>query len=75
MKFITWVKAIWCRLFHSGGVVTRDSEGRIDWQCTTCARWAGNPVDLTEEEWVIERHIRAKQASKPKHSPLPGDAE
>lgn len=46
-----------CDWFHKGGVITRDSQGRINWQCNTCGRWSDNPVPIDHENKLIDLHI------------------
>lgn len=45
-----------CEWFHGGGSVTRDSNGRINWQCHRCGRWSA-PVSHKEEAVMIDRDL------------------
>ena len=45
-----------CEWFHGGGSVTRDSNGRINWQCHRCGRWSA-PVSHKEEAAMIDRDL------------------
>ncbi len=58
---IETLKAWWCNVMHSGGSIERDSNGRINWQCSTCGRWSSNPVSHEDEQQVIDREILGKQ--------------
>lgn len=51
--------AFWCDLTHGGGQIKRDDEGRINWQCAKCGRWARYPVPLGEEAAVANASIRS----------------
>ena len=56
------LKTRWCNLFHGGGQIKRDDEGRINWQCSKCLRWS-DPVDKETERLimvVIDAAIEAK---------------
>lgn len=51
-KVLAW----WCNATHAGGHVTRDAKSRINWQCSTCGRWA-TPVSHDEERRVVNREL------------------
>ena len=53
-------KPWWCSWTHGGGDIKRDEQGRINWQCRKCKRWADNPVTLTDEEDLINNAIKGK---------------
>jgi hypothetical protein len=56
------IREWWCNLMHLGSVV-RDDMGRINWQCSTCGRYA-TPVPLDEERRVVDREIAEWRSSK-----------
>ena len=58
------LKSWWCDMTHLGGVITRDPEGRINWQCSKCGRWA-DPSSLSEELLVIDAEIKKARKVKP----------
>jgi hypothetical protein len=59
-----WMARSWCRIAHRGGMVTRDPEGRINWQCSTCGRWSDLPVPLHEERRVVDRELAKPLAAQ-----------
>lgn len=54
-----------CDWFHGGGYIKRDAEGRINWQCHHCGRWA-TPVDHESEAAIVRRDIAERLRSLPK---------
>jgi hypothetical protein len=54
-----------CDWFHGGGHIKRDAEGRINWQCHHCGRWA-TPVDHESEAAIVRRDIAERLRSLPK---------
>ena len=61
------LKALWCELFHGGGHIKRDSQGRINWQCQKCGRWA-DPVPLEQEQRMTTQAIEAAHGIKEKNT-------
>jgi len=59
-----------CEWFHGGGSVTRDSNGRINWQCHRCGRWSA-PVSHKEEAAMIDRDLANYRWQKDKASRCP----
>jgi hypothetical protein len=55
---IEWLSTKWCSWFH-GGRIKRDEQGRINWQCDNCGRWA-EPVDKQTERLIVDADIRAR---------------
>lgn len=53
-----YFKDKWCDLFHGGGSIQRDSQGRINWQCDRCGRWSDFPISLEEEEETYKRAMK-----------------
>lgn len=64
---LNWFRETWCDLFHAGGEITRDRQGRINWRCRTCGRWA-TPVPLDEERRVIDRELEAYRVRNAKEA-------
>lgn len=60
---MTLIKEFWCSWAHGGGNIKRDSQGRINWQCRKCGRWAA-PVPLEQEKRMTDRAIQAKLKDK-----------
>jgi len=58
-----WLAEIWCELFHRGGDIKRDSEGRINWQCAKCGRWGTSVTDLEEDE-LLSQYLADKERKK-----------
>lgn len=50
------IKSLWCGWTHGGGRIKRDDQGRINWQCDKCGRWA-DPVPLETERRVVDTDI------------------
>ena len=48
---MNWLKQVLCSWTHGGGHIKRDSQGRINWQCQKCGRWA-DPVTADVHETV-----------------------
>lgn len=64
---MAWLRKLWCRWRHTGGYVTRDAEGRLNWRCAECARWSEHAVPIDVERRVVERQIEvAKKRSERK---------
>lgn len=61
MSAADWIAKQWCSWTHGGGDIKRDLQGRINWQCRKCGRWA-DPVSHETEARVIATDIR--QATK-----------
>lgn len=51
-----------CDWTHAGGHITRDAQGRINWQCSTCGRWS-TPVSPKEERQVVDRELENYRAT------------
>jgi hypothetical protein len=49
-----------CDWFHGGGKIERDPKGKINWQCSTCGRWADSPVPIEHESKLIDSHIEKR---------------
>jgi hypothetical protein len=64
MSIKTKLNRWWCDLTHLGGVITRDPEGRINWQCSKCGRWS-DPIPLSKESLMIDEDIRKAREMKP----------
>lgn len=56
-NIIDGMKDLWCDWTHGGGNITRDSIGRINWQCAKCGRWS-NPVELADENDATDLAIK-----------------
>lgn len=54
-----WIAEQWCAWTHGGGIIKRDDQGRINWQCSKCGRWA-EPVPLRDEADMIDRDIERR---------------
>lgn len=52
------LRKFWCDWTHCGGRVKRDPNGRINWQCDKCGRWA-EPVPPENERQFIDAMVRA----------------
>ncbi len=63
MSIFVRIKSAVCELTHGGGMVKRDPLGRINWQCSTCGRWSGHPVNHDVERYVVDREIAERQAA------------
>ena len=59
MRFL---RKLICELFHGGGMVKRDAQGRINWQCSTCGRWGDHPVEPDVERYVVDKEIARREA-------------
>ena len=57
------LNTLWCDLFHGGGQIKRDDDGRINWQCNKCLRWS-DPVDTMTERLITDAAIKAKLKEK-----------
>ena len=55
---IRWLKALWCDLTHGGGHIVRDEQGLINWRCSKCGRWSGDPVSVEDEDHLFDRENR-----------------
>ena len=64
---MNWLKQVLCSWTHGGGHIKRDSQGRINWQCQKCGRWA-DPVPLEQEQRMTTRAIEAAHGIKEKNS-------
>jgi hypothetical protein len=64
MTIKTKLKRWWCGLAHGGGVITRDPEGRINWQCSKCGRWSDS-IPLSKESLMVDEDIRKAREVKP----------
>lgn len=51
-----WMKTTWCSWTHGGGRIKRDTNDRINWQCSKCGRWAVAVAQETENE-ILDRAI------------------
>lgn len=58
------LKLWWCDWAHGGGMIVRDPEGRINWQCSKCGRWS-YPIPLSKESAMIDEDIRQARKVKP----------
>lgn len=54
---MTMLKTLWCDLFHVGGRIERDDQGRINWRCSKCGRWSDHPVPREMEREMIDGHL------------------
>ena len=55
---MNWLKQVLCSWTHGGGHIKRDLQGRINWQCQKCGRWA-DPVTLEQEQRMTTRATEA----------------
>jgi hypothetical protein len=39
-------KKYWCRYLHLGRIKFTPDGKSIDWQCSKCGRWSGNPIRI-----------------------------
>jgi hypothetical protein len=56
----------WCDWTHGGGVIRRDEQGRINWQCGRCGRWSPNPVPLDDEYQLGLEEALRRDAERPR---------
>ena len=55
---MNWLKQVLCSWTHGGGHIKRDLQGRINWQCQKCGRWA-DPVPLEQEQIMTTQALEA----------------
>ena len=53
---MNWLKQVLCSWTHGGGHIKRDLQGRINWQCQKCGRWADS-VPLEQEQRMTTQAI------------------
>jgi hypothetical protein len=59
----TKLKRWWCDLTHLTIKITRDPEGRINWQCSKCGLW-GDHIPLSKESLTIDAEIRKARKAR-----------
>lgn len=54
---IEWLRKRWCELAHGGGRIQHDPQGRVNWRCSRCGRWA-DPVPTDELQRIVDSATR-----------------
>lgn len=55
-RAVQFFRVLWCDWTHGGGLIKRDSAGRINWQCSKCGRWS-SPISLEDEQAMTDLDI------------------